>query len=125
MLKLAEGVDLAGEFTAGEQPRAHASAHKAASAGDPRLQVALENTRFGSASSVPASPQRVIREKATEPDEDGFSFRLGDAGLNARQMHAIRMLHLANPESDDRLRLLEGTQFGFTQTIPAAPQLIG
>ena len=124
ILQLAEVVHLPGEFSASEQLRAHAAADKAASVGDPRLWVALENARFRSPSPVPAPPRRVTREKAAKANRGKFSFKFGDAGLSTRQLRAIVLLLRANAEPDDRLQLLEGTQFGFTQTIAAAPQLI-
>jgi hypothetical protein len=125
ILHLAEVVHLPGEFSASEQQRAYATAKKAASVGDLRLRVALKNTRFGSASPVPGPPHRAAQEKAIKADQNELSFKLAEDGhLSMRQLHALRLLYLANAEPDDHLRVLEGTRFGFTQTIAAAPQLI-
>jgi len=122
VLKLAEIVHVPGRFSLSEQLRARAAAAEAAAAGDLRLRVALKNVQFGSTTSVLAPPRRLAREQAAGDDRIDFTFKLRHDGLlSARQLRAIRMM-MSNPE--DEIQALEGTQFGFTQTIAAAPQLI-
>jgi tetratricopeptide (TPR) repeat protein len=119
VLKLARVVHLPGEFNEGERLRARKAANE-----DARLQTALANAQFGSELPLPA-PARSSSRKA-DPRRSEISFKYSQAAVDSgrmdpRQMRAVRLLY---GKRDEELRLLEGTQFGLTQTIAAAPQLV-
>lgn len=119
VLKLARVVHVPGEFSDGERLRAR----EAASA-DARLQVALANAQFGSELPLPEPARRSSRKGDPRRREISFKYSQAavDSGkLDPRHIRAVRMLY---GKRDEELPLLEGTQFGLTQTIAAAPQLV-
>ncbi|MFJ1601873.1 tetratricopeptide repeat protein [Streptomyces sp. NPDC088253] len=127
LLKVAHVCHLSSDFSVREWGRADTTARKSAAAGDRRLQVALMNARSALADTKD-TVNTTGRSSMTSgpPKKDAFSLRLSldpEGGLSAVQSRAIlwfkERLDAARPPMPS-----EGSRFGLTQTMAAAPQLV-
>jgi hypothetical protein len=127
LLKLAHVSHLRSDFSVREWDRADTTARKAAAAGDRRLQIALMNARSAledTKDTINASDRR--RMTGGPSKKDGLALKISldpDGGLSAVQSRAIlwfkERLEAAQPSLPS-----EGSRFGLTQTMAAAPQLV-